>query len=68
MLTINADNHELLRDYHRPSDEKRMVVVLPAGAYDAWLTAPASDAMDFMHPYPAEALIATPVRKAAAPN
>jgi putative SOS response-associated peptidase YedK len=68
MLTINADEHELLRDYHRPNDEKRMVVVLPAGAYDASLTAAPSETMDFMHAYPADALVATPVPKAEAPK
>lgn len=68
MLTINADKHELLRDYHRPTDEKRMIVVLPAGAYDAWLTAPANDTMDFMQPYPADRLVATPVPRSEAPK
>lgn len=25
MLTINADHHEFMRDYHKPGDEKRMI-------------------------------------------
>ena len=29
MLTINADEHPLMRLFHKPADEKRMVVVLP---------------------------------------
>ncbi|NYE26117.1 SOS response-associated peptidase [Pigmentiphaga litoralis] len=61
MLTINADRHELLRDYHRPTDEKRMVVVLPAGAHGPWLTSSASESMDFMQTYPADRLIAQPM-------
>ena len=28
MLTVNADDHALMRNFHRPH-EKRMVVVLP---------------------------------------
>jgi putative SOS response-associated peptidase YedK len=34
MLTINADDHTFMRDYHKPDDEKRMVVILPAGLYN----------------------------------
>ena len=56
MLTINADDHHLMRNYHKPVDEKRMVVVLPEGAYQDWLTAPAEQAMPFMTAYPAEGL------------
>lgn len=54
MLTINADDHVFMRDYHKPDDEKRMVVILPAGLYNDWLDAPASDSMEFMRPYPAD--------------
>jgi putative SOS response-associated peptidase YedK len=39
MLTINADSHPLMNQFHKPTDEKRMVVVLPETAYDDWLTA-----------------------------
>lgn len=62
MLTINADQHELMREYHRPGDEKRMVVVLPDGAYEDWLTG-AGDIRDYLQPYPAEKLVAEPVTK-----
>jgi putative SOS response-associated peptidase YedK len=27
MLTINADDHPLMRLFHKPADEKRMVVI-----------------------------------------
>ena len=60
MLTINADAHPLLRQYHKPADEKRMIVLLPEGAYDYWLTVPADQAMAFMQPYPADQLSAQP--------
>lgn len=68
MLTINAADHELLRDYHRPEDEKRMVVVLPAGAYRPWLDAKPEETIGFMQQYPADRLIATPVSKSDAPE
>ena len=58
MLTINADDHPLMRDFHRPGDEKRMVVILPEASYDDWLTAPAVRSMAFMQQYPADQLVA----------
>jgi putative SOS response-associated peptidase YedK len=60
MLTINADKHALLSNFHRPGHEKRMIVVLPESEYAAWLDAPASDSMDFMRAYAAEELLAAP--------
>lgn len=58
MLTINADHHELMKSFHKPTDEKRMVVILPEAAYGDWLSASASDSLDFMQPYPADRLAA----------
>ncbi|SMF20022.1 MULTISPECIES: SOS response-associated peptidase [unclassified Pseudomonas] len=54
MLTINADDHPFMRNYHKPQDEKRMVVILPKGLYADWLKAPAVDSMEFMRQYPAD--------------
>ena len=39
MLTINADGHELMCQFHKPVDEKRMGVILPPDSYDHWLKA-----------------------------
>lgn len=58
MLTINADQHPLFQHYHRAGEEKRMVVILPAGSYGDWLAAGANDTRDFLHPFPAEQLLA----------
>jgi putative SOS response-associated peptidase YedK len=60
MLTVNADDHELMRNYHRATDEKRMVVILPRGLYDDWLDAPAERSMEFMRQFPADRLVAAP--------
>ena len=57
MLTINADDHPLMRLFHKPTDEKRMVVILPPESYEDWLKAPAAHSMEFMRPIPAEALL-----------
>jgi putative SOS response-associated peptidase YedK len=62
MLTVNADDHQFMRQYHKPTDEKRMVVVLYEHDYDAWLTAPAQDSRDFLKQYPAEELVACSLR------
>ena len=60
MLTINANDHSLLRDFHRPGDEKRMIVVLPECRYAEWLDAGLGDSMDFMQQYPSDNLVAVP--------
>lgn len=67
MLTINADDHPLMREYHRTDakrapeqQDKRMVVILQNDAIEAWLDAPAERSFDFMRQYPAERMIATP--------
>lgn len=59
MLTINADRHELMNSFHKPTDEKRMVVILPEAAYDEWLSATPEQSMDFMQAYPADRLVAS---------
>jgi putative SOS response-associated peptidase YedK len=56
MLTVNADDHPFMRNYHKPQDEKRMVVILPTGLYQDWLDAPAEASADFMRRYPADRL------------
>ncbi|OAD17121.1 SOS response-associated peptidase [Achromobacter insolitus] len=61
MLTINADQDPLFQNYHQAGKEKRMVVILPEGAYQDWLTAPVADTQDFLVPYPADRLVATPM-------
>lgn len=60
LLTINADNDPLFHDYHQPNKEKRMVVNLPEGSYDDWLTASAEESRDYLVPFPSDKLVATP--------
>lgn len=61
MLTMNATDHALLKNYHRAEDEKRIIVILPESQYADWLNAPAADNLDFIKHYPADKLVATPV-------
>ena len=58
MLTINADTHPVMCQFHKPDDEKRMVVILNDQDYDAWLNATAKESRDFLQQYPAEDLLA----------
>ena len=56
MLTINADEHPLMKRFHKPGDEKRMLVILRPEQYDEWMHSPVDDAPSFFEPYPAERL------------
>ena len=56
MLTINADQHPLMNLLFKPTDEKRMVVILEPEQFDDWLQAPAHHSMEFLQPFPAESL------------
>jgi putative SOS response-associated peptidase YedK len=58
MLTINADGHPLMQRFHKPDDEKRMLVLLRPEQYDEWLHCPVEDAPSFFERYPAERLVA----------
>ncbi len=58
MLTINADGHPMMQRFHKPGDEKRMMVILDPGRYDAWLHCPLDEAHRFFVRYPAERLVA----------
>ncbi len=60
MLTINADEHPLMRQFHKPGEEKRMVVVLPEAQYGSWLAADMDHSRDFLLPYPADLMHAQP--------
>ena len=54
MLTVNADDHEFMRNYHKPQDEKRMVVILQEEDYDGWLSATWQDSRQYLKQFPAE--------------
>jgi putative SOS response-associated peptidase YedK len=60
MLTVNADDHALMKRFHKPGDEKRMVVILDPAEYDAWLDAPLDRVRSFLRQYPAELMVSEP--------
>ena len=57
MLTINANAHPVMCNYHRPDDEKRMIVLLREDAFDAWLDAQPQLSMYFMQACAPEELV-----------
>lgn len=66
MLTINADEHTLMRCFHKPGDEKRMVVILRPDEYASWLHAPIEQVPSFLSQFPAMELHAHPDPKPSA--
>jgi putative SOS response-associated peptidase YedK len=60
-LTVNADDHELMKRMHKPEDEKRSLVVVPRQDWDDWLNCSDPEyARAFMTLYPADLMKAWP--------
>ncbi|MBM3114240.1 SOS response-associated peptidase family protein [Jeongeupia naejangsanensis] len=58
-LTINADQHALMRRMHRPDDEKRSLVIVPEADYDLWLNcADPAQARGYLRDFPADRMLA----------
>ncbi len=54
-ITINADDHPLMKRFHKPGDEKRSLVIVPPNAYDDWLNCRNPEiARSFLTLFPAE--------------
>lgn len=47
LLTINADHHPFMKQFHKPDDEKRSVIVIPDNLRNDWLNCTHSEAKDF---------------------
>lgn len=47
MLTVNADNHPFMKPFHKPGEEKRVVVILDPKDYYAWLSVPVDQAKGY---------------------
>lgn len=58
MLTINADGHPLMQRFHKPGDEKRMLVLLEPDQYRGWLEGALVNDPAVYRPWPAERLVA----------
>jgi len=60
MLTINADDHSVMNQFHAPADEKRSVVMLEPDEAMQWLTAPDSEVDHWLKAYPPDKLKSRP--------
>jgi putative SOS response-associated peptidase YedK len=59
MLTVNANEHPLMKRFHKPGDEKRSVVIVPPSAYEDWLGCRNTDeARSFLNLFPADEMTA----------
>jgi putative SOS response-associated peptidase YedK len=47
MLTVNADGHPVFKRMHRPTDEKRMVVIIDPAEFGRWLACSPDEAKTF---------------------
>ncbi|MGO4394439.1 hypothetical protein AB4Z46_24060 [Variovorax sp. M-6] len=47
MLTVDADGHPVFQRFHKPDEEKRMVVILDPADYDRWPSSPLVEAPTF---------------------
>lgn len=52
MLTINADNHPFMNQFHKPEDEKRSIIVIPEEFREEWLNCKKEDAAKFFFEMP----------------
>ena len=58
MLTVNADGHPLMQRFHKPEDEKRMLVLLDPAQYQGWLEGALVSDPAVYRPWDADRLIA----------
>ena len=48
MLTVNADQHPVMRQFHKPGDEKRTPVIIKPELHEHWLSADVQTAHELM--------------------
>jgi len=68
-LTMNADDHPLMKRFHRSGEEKRTLIVIPNSEWDEWLMCRDPErARTFAKPYPSELMAADPASLPPRPN
>ena len=66
MLTVNADEHAVMNQFHKPGDEKRTPVIISPEYHGDWLGADLADAAALMSWQHMPALAAYPCPRSAA--
>ncbi|WP_336027093.1 SOS response-associated peptidase family protein [Acinetobacter pittii] len=54
MLTMDAIDHPMMKDFHEPGDVKRSVIVIPHDRLDEWLSLESPDISSFIEGFPVE--------------
>lgn len=65
MLTVNADEHAVMNQFHKPGDEKRTPVIISPEYHGDWLGADLADAVALMSWQHMPALAAYPCPRSA---
>lgn len=65
MLTVNADSHPVMKQFHKTGDEKRTPVIIPPDLHSAWLASSTESASNLMswHHMPVLAASPAPVKR-----
>lgn len=65
-LTMNADDHPFMNQFHRARDEKRSLIIVPAAEWDDWLGCRnPEEARSFFQLYPPELMVSEPAPKSS---
>lgn len=54
MITMNAIDHPMMKEFHEPGDVKRSVVVIPHARLEEWLSWKSSNIQSFVCGFPAD--------------
>lgn len=68
VLTINANGHPVMGRFHRPTDERRSLVVVAPDNWEKWLGATPAAATGLMQPMPPDQFTTQPAQQPQAPE
>lgn len=54
MITMNAIDHPMMKDFHEPGDVKRSVIVIPHARLEEWLNWQSPNIQSFVEGFPVE--------------
>lgn len=68
MLTMHADGHPVMGRFHRPTEERRSLVVISPENWSHWLSATPALAAQLIQPMPPEEFTAQPAQQPQLPQ
>lgn len=54
MITMDAIDHPMMKDFHEPGSVKRSVIVIPQERLEEWLSWKSPNILSFVHGFPVE--------------